>query len=81
MRINKMKTTDELYDSTVDDLIEWELNKMSLTTLQEFYSEEMKQYFYTYPQLLDNMLQHREEAMKEEEQYAFIKPVGPIYTG
>ena len=61
-----MKTTDELYDSTVDDLIAWELSNMSLTALQEFYSEEMKQYFYTYPQLLDNMLMHREEVMETE---------------
>ena len=59
--MSKEAQVEELYDSTVDDLIEWELGHMNLSTLQNFYAEEIKRLYYEHPHFLESSLQYMQE--------------------
>ena len=48
-------------DAIIEDLIEWELSNMDYKSLQEFFYEEKRQYYWDNPNTLELMLEYREE--------------------
>lgn len=48
-------------DAIIEDLIEWELSSMDYKSLQDFFYEEKREYYFSYPDALENMLAYREE--------------------
>ena len=48
-------------DAIIEDLIEWELSSMDYKSLQDFFYEEKRQYYWDNPNILELMLEYREE--------------------
>jgi len=48
-------------DASIDDLVEWELASMDYTSLQEFFYNNMTDYYKDTPKSLDDMLQYKKE--------------------
>ena len=48
-------------DAIIEDLIEWELSAMDYESLQDYYFEAKKEYYYSNPEGLEDMLGYKQE--------------------
>lgn len=60
-------------DAIIEDLVEWELSAMDYEALQDYYFDAKKEYYYSNPDGLEDMLKYKQEIDKVDGIYSTDK--------